>query len=146
MFEESQGGLSKIQTPRGHFHSFNLKSSLGLMRFQYQAPWLEEPSLAFEIMYNGQGQMVRKRMPSKGQEQVTYTYDENQNLKKIMSGETESELGYDHDTGLLESVVTRSGHHFDMRMRMKYHGGMMKEMKIRFSGSSSPDFDNAIFR
>ena len=54
--------------------------------------------------------------------------------------------GYDHDTGLLESVVTRSGHHFDMRMRMKYHGGLMKEMKIRFSGSSSPDFDNAIFR
>ena len=55
-------------------------------------------------------------------------------------------IGYDHDTGLLESVVTRCGHHFDMRMRMKYHGGLMKEMKIRFSGSSSPDFDNAIFR
>ena len=43
-------------------------------------------------------------------------------------------IGYDHDTGLLESVVTRCGHHFDMRMRMKYHGGQMKELKIRFPG------------
>ena len=77
---------------------------------------------------------------------MTYTYDANGLLKKIMVGETESELGHDQDTGLLESVVTRSGHHFDMRTRMKYHGGLMKEMKVRFSGSSSPDFDNAIFR
>ena len=67
-------------------------------------------------------------------------------LRKIMAGETESEFGYNLDTGLMESVVTRCGHHFDMRTRMKYHGGLMKEMKIRFSGSSSPDFDNAVFR
>ena len=135
-----------MQTPRGHFHGFNMRSSVGLTRFQYQAPWLETPDLAFELMYNGQGQIYRKRMPSKGQEHVSYTYDGNGSLKKIMVGETESELGYDPDTGLLESVVTRSGHHFDMRMRMKYHGGLMKELKVRFSGSSSPDFDNAIFR
>ena len=32
-------------------------------------------------------------MPSKGNEHVTYTYDENDMLKKIMVGETESELG-----------------------------------------------------
>ena len=62
-------------------------------RFQYQAPWLEGPDLAFELMYNGQGQILRKRMASKGHEHVTYTYDGNDMLKKIMVGETESELG-----------------------------------------------------
>ena len=66
---------------------------MGLTRFQYQAPWLQGPDLAFEVMYNGQGQILRKRMPSKGNEHVTYTYDENDMLKKIMVGETESELG-----------------------------------------------------
>ena len=85
--------MQKIQTPRGHFHGFNLKSSVGLTRFQYQAPWLEGPDLAFELMYNGQGQILRKRMASKGHEHVTYTYDGNDMLKKIMVGETESELG-----------------------------------------------------
>ncbi len=145
-YQDTYGGLSKIQTPRGHFHSFKIKADLGLLRFQYRAPWLQEESLAFEVMYNGQGQILRKRMPSKGGEAVTFTYDLNDNLKKVMAGETESELGYDAASGLLESVVTRCGHHFDMRMRLKYHGGLMKEMKVRFSGSSSPDFDNAVFR
>ena len=92
VFDENSG-LQKIQTPRGHFHGFNLKSSVGLTRFQYQAPWLEGPDLAFELMYNGQGQILRKRMASKGHEHVTYTYDGNDMLKKIMVGETESELG-----------------------------------------------------
>ena len=140
------GGLAKVQTPRGHFHTFSQKASVGLMRFQYQGPWIQDATLAFELMFNGQGQILRQRLPSKGSQHVTYTYDDNGLLKKIMVGETESELGHDHDTGLLESVVTRCGHHFDMRTRMKYHGGLMKEMKVRFSGSSSPDFDNAIFR
>ena len=51
------------------------------------------PDLAFELMYNGQGHILRKRMAAKGHEHVTYTYDGNDMLKKIMVGETESELG-----------------------------------------------------
>ena len=79
--------------------------------------------------------------------QVTYSYDNaGARLRKMAAGETEMEFNYDEITGLLESVMTRSGHHFDMRTRYKYHGGLTKEMKVRFSGASSPDFDNAIFR
>jgi hypothetical protein len=78
---------------------------------------------------------------------VTYSYDNaGARLRKMAAGETEMEFNYDEITGLLESVMTRSGHHFDMRTRYKYHGGLTKEMKVRFSGASSPDFDNAIFR
>ena len=145
-FDKVNGGLQRIKTPLEHFYDFNLKSSVGLMRFQIRFPWIENPNVAFELMYNGLGQILRKRMPSNGNQHVTFNYDNNNMLRKIMVGETESELNYDTDTGQLESVVTRCGHHFDMRTRMKHHGGLMKEMKIRFSGSSSPDFDNAIFR
>lgn len=146
VFDKVNGGLQRIKTPMGHSYDFNLKSSVGLMRFQVRFPWLEDQTMAFELMYNGLGHKMRKRMPSKGQQQITYTYDNSNMLRKTMVGETESEFGYDEDTGLVESVVTRCGHHFDMRTRMKHHGGLMKEMKIRFSGSSSPDFDNAVFR
>ena len=147
VYDDVNGGLKRVKTPMGHFYDFNLKSSVGLMRFQVRFPWITETDLAFELMYNGLGQIMRKRMPSKDHQHVTYAYGSNNNmLRKIMAGETESEFGYNLDTGLMESVVTRCGHHFDMRTRMKYHGGLIKEMKIRFSGSSSPDFDNAVFR
>jgi len=35
----------------------------------------------------------------------------------MVVGETETEFNYDESTGLLESVMTKSGHHFDMRTR-----------------------------
>ena len=37
---DGAGGLSRIQTPRGHFHSFRIKPSVGVLRYQYQAPWI----------------------------------------------------------------------------------------------------------
>ena len=55
------GGLAKVQTPRGHFHTFSQKSSVGLQRFQYQGPWIQDPNLAFELMYNSKGQILRQR-------------------------------------------------------------------------------------
>ena len=85
-------------------------------------------------------------MPSEGGERVTYSYDNVGQLRKIMAGESESEFGYDSETGTLDSVITRIGHHFNMRTRNKYHSGLLKEQKVIFLGSSSPDFDNAIFR
>ena len=90
--------------------------------------------------------MLSKRLPSDSGERVTYSYDNVGQLRKIMSGETESEFGYDSDTGTLDSVITRIGHHFNMRTKNKYHSGLLKEQKVIFLGSSSPDFDNAVFR
>ena len=64
----------------------------------------------------------------------------------MVSGATESEFNYDEGSGVLESVNTRSEHHFNMRVRYKYHSGLLKEQKTVFLGSSSPDFSNAAFR
>ena len=85
-------------------------------------------------------------MPSKDGERVTYAYDNDGQQRKVMAGESESEFGYDSDTGTLDSIATRIGHHFNMRTRNKYHSGLLKEQKIIFLGSSSPEFDNAVFR
>ena len=38
-YDES-GGLKRIQTARGHFHAFKIRPSIGLLRYQYQAPWI----------------------------------------------------------------------------------------------------------
>ena len=90
--------------------------------------------------------MLSKRLPSNSGERVTYSYDSVGQLRKVMAGETESEFGYDSDTGTLDSVITRIGHHFNMRTKNKYHSGLLKEQKVIFLGSTSVDFDKAIFR
>jgi len=137
------GGLSSIQTPTGHVHSFKVRPSINVLRFQYQAPWSSRP---YELLYDSSGRKVSVRLPSKEGERVTYAYDSTGQLRKVIAGVTESEFGYDGETGALESVSTRSGHHFNMRTRNKYHAGLLKEQKVIFLGSSSPDFSNAVFR
>ena len=98
------------------------------------------------MVYDASGRILSKRLPSSTGERVTYAYDNMGQLRKIVAGESESEFGYDSDTGTLDSVITRIGHHFNMRTKNKYHSGLLKEQKIIFLGSSSPDFDNAMFR
>ena len=39
---DNAGGLKKIQTARGHFHLFRIRPSVGIIRFQYQAPWITD--------------------------------------------------------------------------------------------------------
>ena len=137
-------GLRSIQTPRGHIHSFRIKPSISILRFQYRAPWT--PNSQYELFYDTAGRKTSIRMPSEAGERVSYVYDGVGQLRKVVVGVTESEFGYDTETGVLESVSTRSGHHFNMRTRNKYHSGLLKEQKVIFLGSSSPDFSNAVFR
>ena len=37
---DASGGLKSVQTARGHFHLFRIRPSVGVIRFQYQAPWI----------------------------------------------------------------------------------------------------------
>ena len=37
---DDSGGLKSVQTARGHFHLFRIRPSVGVIRFQYQAPWI----------------------------------------------------------------------------------------------------------
>ncbi len=138
-YDKESGGLSQIQTPRGHFHSFLLRPTIGSLRFLYTAPWSES---RYEMQVDAIGNVLGKHLP--GGERVVYTYNDSK-LKKIICGDFESELGYDSADGTLESVTVRKGHSFEMRLRNKYHGGLLKEQKIRFAGGL-PQLDNAVFR
>ena len=144
--QDESGGLKRVQTARGHFHLFSVRPSVGVVRYQYQAPWISSQTHRYELIYDASGRKLSKRLPSDGGERVTYSYDGIGQLRKVMAGETENEFGYDSDTGTLDSVITRIGHHFNMRTKNKYHSGLLKEKKTIFLGSSSTDFDNAVFR
>ena len=61
----------------------------------------------------------------------------------------QSNYVYDTSAGELDSVVTRRGNgasQFEMKERNKYHSGLLKERKVRFTGSAAGDMDNALFR
>ena len=90
--------------------------------------------------------MIKPVLCSRDGERVTYGYNDAGQLRKVVAGFTEVELGYDASTGLLESANVRSDHRFNMRTRFKYHTGLLKEQKTVFMGSSSPDFSIAVFR
>ena len=51
--EYSGGGLRRVQTPRGHFHSFLLRPAVGTLRFQYSAPW--SGSGSYELVFDASG-------------------------------------------------------------------------------------------
>ncbi len=142
--EEGSGqGLRKIQTPRGHFHSFLLRPAVGGLRFLYFAPWSEGH---YELVLDSRGNVLKKLVPGPGNEGVTFRYDASSLLRLSVCGDSESEFGYDPRTGALESAVTKRGHAFDLRVRNKYHSGLLKEQRVRFAGGGRPTLDNAVFR
>ena len=47
---DDSGGLKQIQTARGHFHMFRTRPSVGVVRFQYQAPWISSKVLYMIIL------------------------------------------------------------------------------------------------
>ena len=141
-YDEKTGGLTRIQTPRGHFHSFRLRPAVGSLRFQYLSPWSEN---RYELLFNSEGNILQKRLPSNGNERISYVYDDFGQLDQMICGDFESEFSYDEETGTLDTVLIRKGHSFDMKLRNKYHSGLLKEQKVRFTGGYPP-LDNAIFR
>ena len=142
--EEGSGkGLRKVQTPRGHLHSFLLRPAVGSLRFQYFAPWSEGN---YEVQVNAAGNVLRKRVPGASGESVSFRYDPAGRLRQAVCGDSESEFGYDPRSGALESAVTKKGHTFDMRVRLKYHSGLLKDQRVRFAGGGRPDLSGAQFR
>ncbi|XP_059078932.1 teneurin-m-like isoform X2 [Tigriopus californicus] len=141
-YEDKTGGLKSIQTPRGHFHSFRLRPGPGFLRFQYLSPWSEQH---YEILFDSEGKIRKKVFPGVGNEAVYFFYNPSGSVKQYICGDIESTFDYDEDTGNLDTVVTRQGHGFDLKARFKYHGGLLKEQKLRFTGGF-PDLENAIFR
>ncbi|XP_040567553.1 teneurin-m isoform X3 [Lepeophtheirus salmonis] len=137
-YEES-GGLTRLQTPRGHMHSFAVKPMVGSLRWTYRAPWCVTGP--YELHYSSSGFIESKKLPD-GDESVTYVYDNFDRLYGIINGGTEVEFEYDSETGSMTMVLVKKLG-LEMKLRNKYHMGLLKEQKIRFSNRF---FDNAVFR
>ncbi len=139
---DANGALSRLQTPRGHFHAFETQpGSPSGFKTRYFAPWVKAP---YEIVFDNAGNVLSKKVPGVSNSGETFKYDEDGNILRWICGDFDSVFSYD-DSNLLESAVTRSGHSFEMKIRNKYHSGLLKEQKIRFSGSQ-PQLSSAVFR
>ena len=111
-----------------------------------RAPWSVGDSF-YELLVNADGDVVRMRMPGPGNEGVSFVRDEAGRVRQQMCGDFEADYSYEPSAGTLDAVVVQSGHGLDLKIRNKYHSGLLKERRLRFvGGSDNPELDNALFR
>ena len=137
-YESKSGAVHSVTTTKGHVHKWISKPDIGNIKWNYFAPW--NPSKAYSLSFNTRGDILSVKLPS-GNEQVSYVYSQSGQLQNVFCGQTEIELGYEEDSGTLSGSVFVSQGIFELREKRKYHGGMLKEQKLRFAGI--PGFDNA---
>ena len=135
-YDVKSGAVKSISTSRGHVHSWNIKPDIGNIKWSYTAPWSSQP---YSLTFNTRGDVLGVKLPS-GTEQVSYVYTAGGHLQSVFSGQTEIEFAWEDETDTQSSVFV-SQDVFEMREKRKYHGGMLKEQKLRFAGI--PGLDNA---
>ena len=135
-YDVKSGAVKSIATSRGHLHKWNIKPDIGKIRWSYTAPWSSQP---YSLSFNSRGNILAVKLPS-GTEQVSYVYTAAGQLQSIFSGQTEIEFAWEEETEAQASVFVSQGL-LEMREKRKYHGGLLKEQKLRFAGI--PGFDNA---
>ena len=137
-YEPKSGAVKSIATSKGHVHKWITMPDIGNIQWSYYAPW--SPSQPYSLSFNARGDILSVKLPG-GNEQVSYVYSESGQLQNVFSGQTEIELGYEEESSIQSGSVFISQGLFEMREKRKFHGGMLKEQKLRFAGL--PGFDNA---
>lgn len=128
---DDAGALQSLTTPRGHIHSFSLQTSLGFFKYQYFSPINRHP---FEILYNDEGLVLAKIHPHQSGK-VVYIYDKMKRLESILAGLSSTEYTYYESNNLVKEVdVTEPG--FNLRREFKYHTGVLKDERLKFSTKS----------
>ena len=131
-YDPKSGAVRSVATGKGHVHKWSTKPDIGSIKWSYHAPW--SPSNPYSLHFNALGDILSARLPG-GNEQVSYVYSESGQLQSLFSGQTSIELNTE------DSSVFVSQGLFELREKRKYHGGILKEQKLRFAGI--PGFDNA---
>lgn len=131
------GALQSITTPRGHIHSFALQMVPGGTKFVYHSPANRQP---YQLLLDDRGRLQAKTYPSSSAREV-YLYNKESQLTKIVSGASEMSLDYFAETGLLRMAEVKERPSYEIRHEFKYHGGLVKEEKIKFG--SKTGLDNA---
>ncbi|EFN78238.1 Teneurin-3 [Harpegnathos saltator] len=136
---DEAGALQSLTTPRGHIHTFSLQTSLGFYKYQYYSPMNRHP---YEILYNDDGQILAKVYPHQSGK-VAYVYDHTGKLETTLAGLSSIHYTYQETTSLVRSIDINEPN-FEMRIEYKYHAGIVKDEKIKFSSKSG--MDNAHYR
>ncbi|XP_044730762.1 teneurin-m isoform X2 [Chrysoperla carnea] len=137
-YDES-GALQSLTTPRGHIHAFSLQTSLGFFKYQYYSPMNRHP---YEILYNDDGQILAKIYPHQSGK-VVYIYDQTGKLETSLAGLSSTHYVYQESSNLVKSVdITEPN--FELKQEFKYHAGIIKDERLKFSSRSG--LDNAHYR
>ncbi|XP_076290025.1 teneurin transmembrane protein Ten-m isoform X6 [Lasioglossum baleicum] len=136
---DEAGALQSLTTPRGHIHAFSLQTSLGFYKYQYYSPMNRHP---YEILYNDDGQILAKVYPHQSGK-VAYVYDHTGKLETTLAGLSSIHYTYQETTSLVHSIDINEPN-FEMRLEYKYHAGIVKDEKIKFSSKSG--LNNARYR
>lgn len=128
---DEAGALQSLTTPRGHIHAFSLQTSLGFFKYQYYSPMNRHP---YEILYNDDGQILAKVYPHQSGK-VAYVYDATGKLETTLAGLSSIQYTYQDTTGLVRNVEIKEPN-FDLKHEFKYHAGILKDERLKFSGKS----------
>lgn len=129
---DDAGALQSLTTPRGHIHAFSLQTSLGFFKFQYFSPIQRHP---FEILYDDDGQVLAKIHPHQSGK-VAYVYDKAGRLETVLAGLSQTLYTYQDKNSLLKLVEVKEPG-FELRREFKYHGGLLKDEKLKFSSKGT---------
>ncbi|CAB3228851.1 unnamed protein product [Arctia plantaginis] len=136
---DDSGALQNLTTPRGHIHTFALMTSLGYFKYQYFSPMNRHP---YEILYNDDGNILSKIFPHQSGK-IVYVYDNSGKLEMILAGASSVRYNYHENTHLVKNVeITEAD--YELRQDYKYHAGILKDQKMKFSPKSN--LNNAHFK
>ncbi|XP_050561292.1 teneurin-m-like isoform X9 [Spodoptera frugiperda] len=136
---DDSGALQNLTTPRGHIHTFALMTSLGYFKYQYFSPMNRHP---YEILYNDDGNILSKIFPHQSGK-IVYVYDNSGKLEMVLAGASAIRYVYHENTHLVKNVeITDSD--YELRQDYKYHAGILKDQKMKFSPKSN--LNNAHFK
>ena len=131
-YDPKSGAVRSVATFKGQVHKWSTRPDIGQIKWSYHAPW--SPSKPYSLHFNARGNILSVRLPG-GNEQVLYVYSESGQLQSLFSGQTAIEVNTDDSSVLVSQGL------FELREKRKYHAGILKEQKLRFTGI--PGFDNA---
>ncbi|VEN54416.1 unnamed protein product [Callosobruchus maculatus] len=131
---DDSGALQSLTTPRGHIHTFFLQTSLGFFKYQYFSPMNRHP---YEIIYNDDGHILAKIFPHQSG-RVSYVYDDSGKLETTLAGMTSTHYIYHEILDLIKTIEIIEPN-FELRHEFKYHAGIVKEEKLKFSSKNSLD-------
>ncbi|XP_065159892.1 teneurin-m isoform X3 [Atheta coriaria] len=136
---DEAGALQSLTTPRGHIHTFSLQTSLGFFKYQYFSPMNRHP---YEIIYNDEGQILAKVYPHQSG-RVAYVYDATGKLETSLAGLSSTHYTYVEASGLVKNIDIVEPN-FELKQEFKYHAGVVKDEKVKFSSKSG--LDNAHYK